>query len=106
MLRCVCCDANALLQLEPLLEEMVTAGCHDMGVEPKEGYVERLCAYARSVSHFPTAVKEVPWRNGYFARMSADRVDALKSDPTPRHSEMWTELDRKRRGISGTKLIL
>lgn len=25
---------------------------------------ERLCAYARSVAHFPTAVKEFEWRNG------------------------------------------
>lgn len=77
-----------------------------MGVEPKEGYVERLCAYARSVSHFPTAVKETAWRNGYFALMSAKRLDAGKSDPCPLHSEIWTEVDRKRRGISGTKLIL
>ena len=36
----------------------------ECGVMFKEGAVDRLLAYARAVSHFPTAVKEFEWRNG------------------------------------------
>lgn len=37
----------------------VRAGAADLGVPLAGGEVARLMAYARSVAHFPTAVKEV-----------------------------------------------
>ena len=67
-----------------LILELYTAGCNDLGIDADtDGLVERLCAYARSVSHFPTAVKEFPWRNGYFYGLGEDvcpkHTAALKS---------------------------
>ena len=67
-----------------LIEELYVAGCNDLGIDADTtGLVERLCAYARSVSHFPTAVKEFPWRNGYFYGLGEDvcpkHTAALKS---------------------------
>lgn len=54
---------------------------------------DRLCAYARSVSHFPTAVKEFEWRNGcarwhvlllpcmaVFATSAHSRARAVRAD--------------------------
>ncbi len=46
-------------QLKQLITELVHGGAAELGVTVPEGYVERLNAYARSVAHFPTAVKEV-----------------------------------------------
>ena len=49
----------------------------------------RLCAYARSVAHFPTAVKEFEWRNGYFYSLSlATLAENSASDPFPKHTQM------------------
>jgi hypothetical protein len=48
---------------------------------------ERLCAYARSVAHFPTAIKEFEWRNGFFWDLSeAAEDDGDKPDPCPLHT--------------------
>ena len=41
----------------------------EKGVAFKAGMPARLCAYAKTVGHFPTALKEFEWRN--------------KSAPTP-----------------------
>ena len=51
----------------------------------------RLLAYARSVAHFPTAMKEFPWRNGYFWDISEAAVSEGKADPTPTHSAWLKE---------------
>ena len=51
----------------------------------------RLLAYARSVAHFPTAVKEFPWRNGYFWDISQAAVSEGKADPAPTHSAWLKE---------------
>lgn len=72
-----------------LIEELYVAGCTDLGISADTtGLVERLCAYARSVSHFPTAVKEFPWRNGYFYGLS----EKLGEDPCPMHTSMLKTL--------------
>jgi hypothetical protein len=54
--------------------------------------VERLNAYARSVAHFPTAVKEFEWRNGWFWGISAREAGAGRPDPMPLHSSLLKEV--------------
>lgn len=66
-------EAKHTDEVGQLILELYVAGCNDLGIEADTtGLVERLCAYARSVSHFPTAVKEFPWRNGYFYGLGED----------------------------------
>lgn len=48
---------------------------------------DRLAAYARSVAHFPTAVKEFEWRNGAFYDISMAAEKAQRPDPCPKHTE-------------------
>lgn len=48
-----------LWQVSQLITELAAAGQAALGVDLDEGTVPRLQAYARSVAHFPTAVKEV-----------------------------------------------
>lgn len=42
-----------------MIEELAAAGSDALGITLEAGTVPRLLAYARSVSGFPTAVKEV-----------------------------------------------
>ena len=49
---------------------------------------DRLCAYARSVAHFPTALKEFEWRNGWFADLTFSSNSILRPDPTPLHTNI------------------
>ena len=44
--------------MEALIWELAAAGSAALGVALDPGVEGRLCAYARSVAHFPTAVKE------------------------------------------------
>ncbi|CAJ1399476.1 unnamed protein product [Effrenium voratum] len=48
---------------------------------------DRLAAYARSVAHFPTAVKEFEWRNGAFYDMTLQAEAAGRPDPCPKHTD-------------------
>ena len=52
------------------------------------GAYDRLAAYARAVSHFPTAVKEFEWRNGWFYKLTCDAVKAGKEDPGAAHAAL------------------
>ena len=81
------------MQVLPLIEELTEAGCSAQGVKAKDGYVERLCAYSRTVAHFPTAVKEFPWRNGYFADLSQEAREGGQEDPCPIHSQMLGDIE-------------
>mmetsp|Transcript_68464 Transcript_68464/g.164400 ORF Transcript_68464/g.164400 Transcript_68464/m.164400 type:complete len:384 (-) Transcript_68464:8-1159(-) len=47
---------------------------------------DRLAAYARSVAHFPTAVKEFQWRNGAFYDLSTEAMSKGAPDPCPKHT--------------------
>ena len=50
----------AHVQVKQLIEELAAAAVSSGAIaQLDDGYVERLLAYARSVAHFPTAVKEV-----------------------------------------------
>lgn len=80
-------------QVSRLIMELAVAGQAELGITLDAGYVERLLAYARSVSHFPTALKEFPWRNGWFQGISRRYVDEGKPDPMPQHSALLAELN-------------
>lgn len=73
--------ACTLLQVESAHKEEVCSLIRELaaGASAETGAVfgpkleERLCAYARSVAHFPTAVKEFEWRNGWFYSLTQAR---------------------------------
>ena len=71
---------------------MMTAGAAALGVDVADGYLDRLKAYARAVSHFPTAVKEFEWRNGWFYAITEAAVKDGKADPCPLHTAGLVEL--------------
>lgn len=45
--------------MSSLIAELASAASADKGLVFEEAMEDRLCAYSRTVSHFPTAVKEV-----------------------------------------------
>lgn len=73
-------------QLAAVVDELVAAGETALGVKLEPGAYGRLAAYGRSVAHFPTAVKEFEWRNGWFYQISAGLIAAGKADPMPLHT--------------------
>ena len=79
-------------EVSALFEEMAGAGAAALGIALPPGTVDRLNAYSRSVAHFPTAVKELPWRNGWFAGLSKAALAAGKPDPMPRHSALLAQV--------------
>eukprot|EP00238_Polyblepharides_amylifera_P013335 CAMPEP_0196582154 /NCGR_PEP_ID=MMETSP1081-20130531/37694_1 /TAXON_ID=36882 /ORGANISM="Pyramimonas amylifera, Strain CCMP720" /LENGTH=269 /DNA_ID=CAMNT_0041902639 /DNA_START=168 /DNA_END=977 /DNA_ORIENTATION=+ len=74
-----------------LINELSAGVTAETGVVFEEKLVERLCAYARSVAHFPTAVKEFEWRNGYFYSITTKALEAGKLDPFPIHTSWLKE---------------
>ena len=79
-------------EVEELISELGHAGSAALGAELDSGLVERLCAYARSVAHFPTAVKEFNWRNGWFYGLSKAAEAEEKADPCPLHTAWLKEV--------------
>jgi len=75
-------------ELSELVEQLLVAASAKGGVTFESGAVERLRAYARSVAHFPTAVKEPEWRNGWFLDFSTAELAAGRPDPAPLHTEL------------------
>ena len=69
-----------------LITELGQAVARAEGVSFADQLPERLCAYARSVAHFPTAVKEFQWRNGYFYGLTKAAKDNFFDDPCPSHT--------------------
>ena len=53
-----CCPLPHI-QVEHLITELSAGGSQALGIQLDEGVLPRLCAYARSVAHYPTAIKEV-----------------------------------------------
>mmetsp|Transcript_22898 Transcript_22898/g.38331 ORF Transcript_22898/g.38331 Transcript_22898/m.38331 type:complete len:291 (+) Transcript_22898:22-894(+) len=74
-------------EVRALIRELMTVAAAEEGVIFPVGAEDRLCAYARSVAHFPTALKEFEWRNGWFADISKRAIAASKSDPCPLHTD-------------------
>ncbi|MEW5304327.1 MAG: hypothetical protein WDW38_011035 [Sanguina aurantia] len=80
------------LQVLPLMMELLDAGCAAMGISPAAGAMDRLMAYARSVAHFPTALKEFKWRNGWFHGLTLQAASQGKADPCPLHTALLLRL--------------
>ena len=70
-----------------LIDELAGAVTQAQGVKFGPGVGERLCAYARSVAHFPTAIKEFEFRNGFFWELSETAEDEDRPDPCPLHTQ-------------------
>jgi len=85
-------ESDHAAQLRALVDELCAAGEEALGVKLEPGAFDRLAAYGRSVAHFPTAVKELEWRNGWFYALSRKAVDAGKPDPMPLHTAGLVEL--------------
>lgn len=79
-------------EVSALIEELSRAGEQALDIRLDPGYVERLLAYARSVAHFPTAVKEFQWRNGYFYSLTQRALADGKPDPCPKHTALLKEV--------------
>merc|ERR1711879_219616 len=82
-------------QLRPLVDELVAAGEDALGVKlPTLGSCpyDRLTAYGNSVAHFPTAVKEFEWRNGWFYEITQKALATGKPDPMPLHTKGLKDL--------------
>uniref|UniRef100_A0A7S2AS99 Uncharacterized protein n=1 Tax=Octactis speculum TaxID=3111310 RepID=A0A7S2AS99_9STRA len=80
-------------QVVSVILEMCAAVTEAKGVVFDAGTAERLVAYAYSVAHFPTAIKEFEWRNGFFWDLSEaaedemdDYLDDVLKDPCPLHT--------------------
>lgn len=75
-----------------LIRELRDACQARLGVAFEAGTEERLCAYTRSVAHFPTAVKEFQWRNGFFWGLSEQARGKGEADPCPKHSALLKQV--------------
>ena len=78
--------------MSKLIRELSAAGERELGIRLDSGVVERLCAYSRSVADFPTAVKEFPWRNGFFHDISQQAQQEGQADPCPTHTAWLQEV--------------
>ncbi|KAJ6945437.1 hypothetical protein NC651_000475 [Populus alba x Populus x berolinensis] len=79
-------------EVSSLITELASAAAAEKGIVFEEAIGERLCAFARAVAHFPTAVKEFKWRNGWFYSLSEKAVSEGKPDPCPLHTSWLKEL--------------
>ncbi|XP_052307303.1 uncharacterized protein LOC127905074 isoform X2 [Populus trichocarpa] len=79
-------------EVSSLIAELASAAAAEKGIVFEEAIEERLCAYSRAVAHFPTAVKEFKWRNGWFYSLSDKAVAEGKADPCPLHTAWLKEL--------------
>ena len=85
-------ESTHAAEFDKLATEMMTAGAAALNVEVADGFLVRLKAYARAVAHFPTAVKEFEWRNGWFYKLTCDAVKGGKEDPLPLHTQALYDL--------------
>ena len=68
-------------QVEALAEELAPVAEQALGVQLLPGVVDRLCAYSMTIADYRGAVKELPWRNGWF----------LERASTPLHRRLLVE---------------
>ncbi|KAL0425173.1 UNVERIFIED_CONTAM: hypothetical protein Sradi_1052100 [Sesamum radiatum] len=79
-------------EVSSLIAELAGAAAAEKGIVFEGAMEERLCAYSRAVAHFPTAVKEFKWRNGWFYSLSQKAIAQGKDDPCPLHTTWLKEL--------------
>eukprot|EP00252_Welwitschia_mirabilis_P018098 TRINITY_DN40287_c0_g1_i1.p1 TRINITY_DN40287_c0_g1~~TRINITY_DN40287_c0_g1_i1.p1 ORF type:complete len:335 (-),score=68.86 TRINITY_DN40287_c0_g1_i1:451-1374(-) len=79
-------------EVSSLINELASAAALEKKVNFDPGLEERLCAYSRTVSHFPTALKEFKWRNGWFYSISQKAISSGQPDPCPMHTSWLREL--------------
>ncbi|XP_030461638.1 uncharacterized protein LOC115681732 [Syzygium oleosum] len=79
-------------EVDSLIKELALAAAAEKGFLFDEGMEDRLCAYSRAVAHFPTAVKEFKWRNGWFYSLSEKAIAEGKPDPCPLHTAWLREI--------------
>ncbi|CAL5002962.1 unnamed protein product [Urochloa decumbens] len=79
-------------EVASLIAELASAAAVERGLTFDEGIEERLCAYSRAVAHFPTAVKEFKWRNGWFYSLTEKALATGKPDPCPLHTAWLKEI--------------
>jgi len=85
-------ERDHFVEVRELIRELSAAASVELSVPLTPGLEDRLCAYAKSVGHFPAAVKEFKWRNGWFKELSeragfSDQCGA-EADPCPLHSSL------------------
>ncbi|MBA0745325.1 hypothetical protein Gogos_007903 [Gossypium gossypioides] len=80
-------------EVSSLIAELASAAAAEKGITFEEAMEDRLCAYSRAVAHFPTAVKEFRWRNGWFYSISEKAIAEGKPDPCPLHTAWLKELN-------------
>ena len=81
-------ESKHTAEVSALIEELAAGASAATGAAFGPQLAARLCAYARSVAHFPTAVKEFEWRNGWFYGLTQAALAAGKPDPFPTHTAM------------------
>ncbi|KAF7099250.1 hypothetical protein CFC21_100907 [Triticum aestivum] len=79
-------------EVSSLIAELASAAAAERGLSFDDGMEERLCAYSRAVAHFPTAVKEFKWRNGWFYSLTEKALAQGKPDPCPLHTAWLKEI--------------
>ncbi|KAK6267790.1 hypothetical protein QUC31_011950 [Theobroma cacao] len=79
-------------EVSSLIAELASAAAGEKGITFEGAMEDRLCAYSRAVAHFPTAVKEFKWRNGWFYSISEKAIAEGKPDPCPLHTAWLKEL--------------
>jgi hypothetical protein len=80
-------------EVEALIVELVKGVSNVLNVTFEAGTLERLLAYADSVAHFPTAVKEFEWRNGFFYSLSLKETQGSNEDPFPIHTQLLKNIN-------------
>ena len=56
--------------VDTLVRELAPLATTKLGIQLNPGVTERLCDYSRSVADYRGAVKELPWRNGWFLNIA------------------------------------
>lgn len=85
-------EENHREEVVELINELAAVASAEKKVEFDPGMEERLCSYSRLISHFPTAIKEFKWRNGWFYSISKQALDNGKTDPCPLHTSWLKEV--------------
>ncbi|CAM9713970.1 unnamed protein product [Chrysoparadoxa australica] len=86
------CEAEHGEQTRALISELKDCAANTFQVQFEDGVEDRCCAYARSVAHYPTAIKEFKHRNGFFWELSLKARLAQSPDPTPMHTQLLKDV--------------